>query len=337
VGKARGAVRGDLVKRLLNVLIVTFLYLFLPQDPLALATSEQEPHNGELQFYPFPTEIGTAACRRFHDTKGRVIKTVYYMEQPGPLCFAFSISRPYREDQITTQSIVIYRYDEHDRVAREEHYGPDTELSRVRETFYECDGYTKKDVWKDERGIRYYESRYGERRRACELYFDQSGENVIAIRGSLPDDIDLANGWGRPVLGVSCGIAVKKPSALLKQMWIYVTLKNETDVDAYVFTSIPYRTIQMKLRDAKKSLVPQDEGYIKKRTEELWRDRIQRLDNRQTIRPHCAEHFGSYQLNEWYPNLRPGNYFLTVIHRDADKDFALVSNTIQINIVDEEK
>jgi hypothetical protein len=325
------------VRQLSNVLIAMFLCLFLPEHPLALARNEQAPHNGELQFYPFSTEVGTAARRRFYDTKGRVVKTVYYMEELVPPGFPFRMSPLYREDQLTTQSIVIYRYDEHDRLAREEHYSPDMELSRVREMFYNLDGYTKKDVWSDERGIRYYESRYGERRRACELYFDQSGENVIAIRGSLPDDVDLAHGWGKPVLGVSCGIAVKNPSDLLKHMWIYVTLKNETDEDVYVFTSIPYRTIQVKLRDAKKSLVPQDEGYIKKRTEELLRDRIQRLYSRQTILPHRAQHFGSYQLSDWYPNLRPGTYFLTVIHCDADKDFALVSNTIQINIVDEEK
>lgn len=282
----------------------------------------------ELTIYPYESQIGTVARRVFRDSEARVTKTIYYRLRQH----FRSAKGPYSEEMLAVQSIVLHKYDEGSRQTRAEHYDPHMVLQRIRLTKYNSQGEKASEMWLRSDGSREYEIRYSKHGSPSHLYFDESGTKLVAISGVLPQDVDLAYGWGKEVDGLSCGIAPSSPRGPLEEIRIYASVRNQSEHPAEVLTALPYQTVQMVLRDGQGALVPQDEEYIGKRNSALVRLNRGPSDNLQTLAADQARHYRSYELREWYSGLAPGSYSLTVRRRASGEEFSLVSNTISIEI-----
>ena len=280
---------------------------------------------GELTIYKMSTQIGTVAKRAFRDSSGRFTKTIYYTST------SLSPTGPYPEETLRVQSVVIHR---HGRNRREEHRGPDMALRRIRDTVYQNGN--KAIVWRRPDETREYEIRYSGNRSISHLYFDQTGQKLVGVSGAIPSDVDLAWGWGRTDGGLTCGIGASHTSGPLKQVRIYVTIRNLTEAPAKVVTALPYRVVQMELRDAEDKIVPQDVARIAERNSDLIRMNPGANENIQTIRPHeAAMYTGGYELGDWYSDLQTGTCHVTVRRRAGGKEFSLVSNSLKLEIQDE--
>jgi len=302
--------------------------------PNSKAVPERDP-SGHLTIYGIITQIGTVANRVFRDSQGRITKTIYYGLDYDKLPDPFPLAGPYSEEMLAVQSIRIHKYDRNGRQIRVEHYTPDSVLSRIMQTKYACGGGKKATVWLRSDQSREYEIRYENGRSTSHLYFDDTGRRLIAVRGAVPEDINLAYGWGQPVDGLACAIAPNKRSGFAKDISIAVTVRNLSGHPAKVVTALPYQTIQMELRDANGDLVPQATRFIEERNEELMRMNNRGTECLQTIAPHQAGHYASgYELTQWYRKLEGGKYHLTVKRRGSGKGFSLTSNTITFNILD---
>ena len=326
---------------LTNIFLITLFCAFFSIQPSNaqlkqqnLTNAAEKEQDGELNIYGVITQIGTVAKRTFRDNAGRIIKTIYYGLDYRNLPNPFSFREPITEEMLAVQSINIHYYDQQGRQDRVEHYTPSFELSRIKQNKYGPNGRKIATIWLRPDESRKYEIRYHNGSSISHLYFDDTGQKLIAARGPVPKNMDLAYGWGRPVEGLSCGIAPNKHSALAKDIDISVTVRNLTAQPAKIITTLPYQTIQIELRNTKGALVPQNTDYIEKRNKELLRMNNPLRESLQTIPPHQTGHYSSgYELNQWYGEVEPGKYYLTVKRRASGKDFSLVSNTITINIL----
>ncbi len=180
--------------------------------------------------------------------------------------------------------------------------------------------------------MKHYETRpapYGK----TVLEFDDSGENLIAIRGQLPDDIDLAYGWGPLIKGLSLGIGANTLKGSLDDICITESVKNLSSTQKLLLSTFWYHLIKMELHDSTGKVVLQDEQQIKKRTTEFIRRNHGIHEGSRSSEPGDAQSFGDYQLNLWYSDLAPGKYTLVVKRRSTGDVFDLLSNTLSLEIV----
>ena len=293
------------------------------------AGGEQE-QRGELTFSSSPYSMGVVARRVFRDGNGRTVKKVIYVLNNDHLLS----EPPYTEEMLAVAEIRAYKYDGHGREMRTEYYTADMTLMRSHETSYDVQGRRKAVVGRDSRGIRTSETRYSDGRQRCGLFYDRSGVRLVAVTGSIPNDVDLAYGWGKVVDGLSCGIVPSPASAPLRKIRIYVTVRNHTLSKAKVVTvwAAQYRVIRMGLRDSKGALVPQTTEYVDKREKELLRMKRGPSESLQTLYAGKAAWYTAYSLNEWYADLAPGRYHLTLRRRGSGEEFSLISNTVPITV-----
>ena len=295
------------------------------------AGSGADEQSGELILYARRTMIGTVAERVFRDGSGKITKTILYRPRIAasePVSASFTM--PYKGD-IQPVRVVIHKYDKAGRETRTEYYTPDMKLRRILETSYHSDGTRKSLVSRNSEGIRTHEQRYS-RTHGSLLYFDDTGKKLIGMRGTVPKDIHLAYGHGTTTDGLAYAIGPSKESGHLDDILIYSTVLNKGAGSAKVVNALQYRALKMELRDEDGNLVPQDTAYIEKRDKLLMDSNRHFREGFKTIPPGQAESFGTHELREWYSNLKPGNYQLTVRRRASGKEFSLVSNTISITI-----
>jgi hypothetical protein len=284
---------------------------------------------GELFIYEKASSIGTVAKREFRDDQGRNFKTVYYY----PPEMAMKI--PYSPESLRPESIVIREYDDHNRVCREKHYSPGMIVRRIMDTVYHDS--SKTIVWRRPDETREYEIRNNPNESHSHLYFDCTGNNLIGIRGPMQPDIDLVGGWGSSTEGLSCGIAMSCPRGSLKNMEVNISIRNLTEKPVYIVSALHYFIIQIEIRDSQGNLIPQDKALISEKTRYLLETNRGTNENIQTIPPlESMVNGGMYSLREWwYSHLSAGKYSLTIKRRSTGKDYNLISNTIQFEIIDE--
>jgi len=294
------------------------------------STANSHVGNGELTIYKMSGQTGTVANRVFRNSNGRVLKTIYYTST------LVSPTGPYPEESLRVKSIIIHKYDEQGREQREEHYGPDMTLRRIRDTLYrDAD---KTIIWRRQDESREYEIRFERKRSVSHLYFDATGENLVSIRGAIPADMDLPYGWGPSVDGIACGLGVTRSQGSLTDFRFYITTRNLTPTPRKVITCLQYHEIKVELRDEEGNLVPQDDEYIRKRDQDLIRMNRGIREATQIIPPNQAETFdGGRELREWYSNLSTGTYYLTVRRRADGPDFPLLSRPIELQVVAQEE
>ncbi len=281
---------------------------------LGISAIQSVRSKGKRISYNQPTPIGVTAREVFRNDQGLVTKETFY-----------------RGDDV--YEFIIYRYDEKHRRIREEHYDSDSSLKEIWKIDYHH-GKEKSRTLFSLKGVKQYEIRGGH----THLYFDKTGENLIALKGYLPDDMDLAYGWGDPYDGLACGIA---PSTLkaqsVKDFQFGLSVKNLTKRYKKVAFGSPFLTMQLELRDAQGTLIPLDVQHTEDRKNKIKQmnrgDAQHRGYGLETIGPNkVVISHSHHELGDWYNELSSGEYFLTVRYGLEDGTFSLVSNTVVIEI-----
>jgi hypothetical protein len=292
--------------------------------PLLALSFGQTPHAEErLSIYGSPTQIGTIAYRASRDSDGRILKEIFYMGNR-------SAHPPYTEDMLVVQSIVLHKYDDQSSTKRAEHYNARMNLEYVWETKY--DNHKDRRETKFTRdGVRQYEIRYLENRSVSHLYYDESGENLVAIRGLIPKDADLPSGWGDSQSGLACGIVLTRAKSQVDDLpgyALYVNVKNSGSTQMSIPQLPP---AEIELRDGAGALVRQ-------RTDTQDPLQAQRLFYGQLINPgESGNTYPAYELKMRYANLAPGRYSIRVKQSIEGRDQPLISNTVFFEVVGQKK
>ncbi|MCF6286313.1 MAG: hypothetical protein L3K26_14150, partial [Candidatus Hydrogenedentes bacterium] len=293
--------------------------------------------SGKLSIYSSETSVGTVAKRVFLDEKGRDWKVIHYRRR-WPWANGKYPPRPRKnleslgEKDLEAVFVRIRLYDEMGRVRRVENRSPEMVLLGTWDTLYSGDA--KTSVHRTSVGIRTYEVRRIPGREVSHLYFDDSGERLVALKGLLPDDVDLADGWGEDTGGLACGIGVNRTQGTLGDISVSVTINNRTGHDADIVSCRAYHVLQVELRNAGNSIVQQDVEKLSERDAYLTRINSYAKENMQTLRPNCAATYENFELGDWYSDLPADTYYLTVKRRAAEKGFVLTSNTLKLAIQD---
>jgi len=288
------------------------------------------PEESELSLYhAVNPNMGTAAARGFRDKDERIVKAILYKPRQTPDGPA---QPPFTEGNIEPFMIVLYRYDDQGREVRREEYTLEMELLRSKGTIYDAQGQHERTIWQGPTGTIQREAIHRGPRARSYLLYDATGEGLLAISGRLPDRLDLACGWGAAVNGLAGGVVPTKAAAPLRDMEFSLTVKNMDPAPAKVVRGLQFRTMALELRDAAGRVVPHSEERIAQRTQEL-RFKAGPEERTYPIKPGHADRFDSpYRLDDWYADLPPGAYTLTVRRRIAGPDFDLVCNTIALTI-----
>jgi len=227
------------------------------------------------------------------------------------------------------QSIVVYRYDDQGAQIASEHYAPGMILD-FRWEIRQEDHEKRREVKYTKEGVREYEIRYLANRSVSHLYYDKSGDYLRAIRGLIPEDIDLPFGWGEPEDGLACGITLSKAKSDIDDsptLALYVNVKNSGAHEAYIF-QLPEAEIELRYSNG--ALVKEEAEFAKKRYDPLQKHR--QLYG-QGLKTNEAGHvYPAYELNTRYGRLAPGRYTVRVKQRVIEKGLWLISNRIEFTV-----
>jgi len=305
--------------------IVTFLLLqsllWVVCSSLSLGQSVRPGE--ELQISSYPSQAGTIAMRTIRDQNGRTSKVIHYALKGDPN------RRPYTEDMLLEHSIVVYRYDDQGALIARENYAPGMILDSRWEIRHE-DHEKRREVKYTKEGVREYEIRYMANRSVSHLYYDKSGDYLTAIRGLIPEDIDLPFGWGEPEDGLACGITLSKAKSEIDDsptLALYVNVKNSGAHEAYI-SQLPEAEIELRYSNG--ALVKEDAEFAKKRYDPLQKHRY--LDGQGLKTNEAGNVYPAYELSTRYGRLAPGRYAVRVKQRVIEKGLWLISNTIEFTV-----
>jgi uncharacterized protein (DUF2141 family) len=289
------------------------------------AFAQQE--TDELIIYDHMSAVGTVARRVFTNEKGQMVKVIHYRAKD------FS-PRPKKENELIPCAIELHTYDELGRKVWMGDYSPTWILSRTSEDRYGLPEQTKTTYARKADGTLTVEERRYVKGGGCILYFDDEGKDLMAFRGVLRPDINLPSGWGQEVDGLACGVGINRRAGKLKDLHIQIMVRNHSDEARDVVTCLPYQEIKIELRDAAGKLVPQAAEHIRARDQKLQEMNPGGNETTQTLRPHYIELYsGGHCLEDWYANLPPGAYALTVFRRANGPGFPLKSNPLTLQII----
>ena len=285
------------------------------------AQAQELESKGELRVYPRATQIGTVANRQFKNSKGRIVKIIYYT-------YAADTTSNFREELLREQSSRTYEYDDYGCPIKSESYDQLHNLTATEEV--RCIDRTataSRTTVRNPLGIKQCETRYNEAGSVeTVLEFDGKGEKVIGMNGATPADVDLVHGWGEVVQGLALGISASRESGPQQDLNVYITIKN---VDNH--SRIMAAPIVLELKDANGQVIQENA--------------INRITKSSTQSHECPDNLKigtpdvgrvliqfSFGLGERYSALPPGKYFLTVTYCVSEVPERLVSNTIQLEV-----
>ena len=285
------------------------------------ARAQEAQSKGELRVYPRATQIGTVASRQFKNTKGRIIKTIYYT-------YAVDSISNFREELLREQSSRTWEYDDYGCPIKSESYDQLHNLTGTEEV--RCVDRTATAslmTLHSPLGVKQRETRYTDAGSVqTVLEFDSNGEKVIGMSGATPEDVDLVHGWGEEVQGFALGIAASHESGPQHDLSVNVTIKN---VDNH--SSLTAAPILLELKDANGQVI--QENALNRLTKSSMQSN-ECPDNLKIGTPDTGRVRIQLSLNlgERYSALPPGKYSLTVTFCIKDVPERLVSNTIQIQV-----
>lgn len=164
-------------------------------------------------------------------------------------------------------------------------------------------------------------------RKSCDLYFDDTGERLIHARGVLPPDMDLADGWGKSLHGLRCGLGVSTKEGTLDEVKVAVTIRNDGEEDG----RLPLGSLYFKPRLIGKNGAVFKAGDIKHA--KLNAHALKKPFPKQSVDSGEVETRDSPRpLSDWFSEIPPGEYQLLVVHPDPDGDMSLVSNRVTIMV-----
>lgn len=247
-------------------------------------------------------------------------------------------------DSATSTGILedtVYQYDDQGRRIRGERVsGPNMKFEGYwTYDYYGNSAVTKSQIWHNQVGVRTYQIIYDSQGRSVShLYFDDTGAKLASFTGDIPEDIDLAFGWGKPQNGLLIGIVPNRSSSpSIKDFEIWISIKNESKNYKKTFRRESCLNMKLELRDSKGILVSQRIKHIEecKAKELMFMNRF-KDDGLSGVESHqaSADACGRFDLGEWYDDVSPGKYELIVKYRTSDTEFSLVSNPITIEVLE---
>jgi hypothetical protein len=252
-----------------------------------------------------------------------VIKEIYYTLKDS------AVLPPYTEEMMNVQSICLYTYNEQGNKIRTEYYNAQMKLDRVCESKY-YNGKERRDVYSTPEGVRQHEQRYVDNRSVCTLYYDEKGKNLVAISGSIPQDIDLIFGWGESVNDLACGIGIGQAESRFDRIPGYnisISIRN-LGSDPVSVTGLPDAAIE--LRDSSGLMVREKAEYRKKKLDPMQQHRMSTGWFIPSYRSICM--VGAYELNTRYGNLSPGRYSIRIKQPINGRGKPLLSNTVYFDV-----
>ena len=288
--------------------------------------------SGVLEIYPRESQNGTIARRIFTDEHNHPIREIYYHAR-------YSSKKPKDETDLVAYQVRLYTYNADHRQEWMGEYSPELwmgwypnlVLERSLETHYNSSGKVDTSQWRDADGIVRYQIRY-EKGDSSHLYFDDTGEHLIGIRGMIPSDMNLSPFIGKPIDGLVCWTGVNRSQVNLKDFYFYVTVLNLSTSERKIIRQPPYWDVNVELKDASGHLVPQNVDYVTRRNKALSDRKHGVKDDIQTLSSHEADS-GLYRLQDWYSNLPVGTYSLKIRRRADGNEFSLASKAVQLQVI----
>jgi hypothetical protein len=291
------------------------------------SANAQTKETGELHLYSHSTQIGVVANREFKDTKGRVVKVIYYTGGTS------EFNGPFREELLQEHSIHTFQFDDNDCSIKSESFAPGMKPSGSSETIcFEGTSEAKLITIRNARGIKTVEIRKilkdDHSRTKSTLFFDATGEKVVALDGDIPTDVDLLHGWGEPLNGLALGIAANREKGRLEELQVWSSLKNIDDAGERMPRIWP---LLIELKDSNGRFIEPTAQYA---------DDMNQFQSEECPRDKDwgAPFAGSSQLQrgfsfrDRYGQPAPGRYSITIKYCLGDTGKLLLSNTIDVEI-----
>lgn len=303
-----------------------FKFIFLSATFTALCWGQTSPPEEQLNIYSRQTQIGIIANRIFRDASGRVYKEIFYTGRNDARV-------PYTQEMLKERSIILYKYNEQGQRIRSEYYDAKMHLESVVGITYSGNK-ERREIKYTPAGVRQYEIRYIDNSSVSHLYYDQSGKNLVSIRGLIPNDVDLPFGWGETIGGLACGIVLTQAKSLVDEQpgyALYVNIRNNGSTQIPI-SEVP--RVEIELRDSAGNVV-------RERTDDPAKEthlQLQRQFNGQLINPGESGYiYPPYELNLRYGNLPSGHYSIRARLRIGNNNQILISNTISFEVGDQKK
>jgi hypothetical protein len=281
------------------------------------------------------TSVGTVAKRICHDSTGRVIRKIHYAVAFRNTGGHIQVSRraTLSESDLRVQMVTDYKYDEAGNLWREEERGPDGELNRILD-LADASG-NSIYLWRRPDGTREYEVVRENGRETAHVYFSDSGEEIVSLKGAITPKVDLTLGWGEWHEGLACGIAANRVQGPLSEISISVSVANRSASVVGVGNSQTLERLQMELTNSDGVVVSPDYEAIKVR-EVRFREMNPNMEETfQILEPGHATALIPIRLDERYANLTPGEYAMVLRIRAHGDLPDLVSNRIAFTVTPE--
>jgi hypothetical protein len=284
-------------------------FLTVPCNAASAAPPEKiltsQPTGGTLERIE-----GSNACARriFKDSANRIVREIFYDAYPRTL-------DPGNLREVGTN---LMEYDDAGRLVINASYNRDSILSGYSDHSYWPDDSPRLSHYFTAVGIRYREVRFPQKGgdKPTTLEFDQvTGKQLIYMSGPVPDDVDLADGWGPPTGVLRFGITLYEPP------FISCTVKNSSGSTSPIAQDAIGKLIRPQLRDGHGQVVPYKKNAVKQLSSSQHAGPT-------TLPPNHAS-YEYYSLGDWYGTLPPGKYSLLIRRCATSSDFSLDSNTVQ--------
>ena len=287
----------------------------------------------DVVLYTFPTEGGTVAMRELRDADGQVFQTLYYTLDPLRRDLQ---ANPPAEHDLIVQTVDLFTYDASGHLIRTETMDGNGVPLRDRFTVYGEDALLRAEITCTGKGIRQVEKRYdtseGVSIVRSVLHFDHTGEKMMSFNGVLPDGMDLAGGWGPMDDVLACGAVAYEPSAPRPDQRIAVTVRNLGAELATVNVGPAFELIEPELRDAAGVPVQPDPAQAQQLATSIAALRGGSAVDPQPLPPGHGWTVASFDLDQWYPGLPPGQYSLTLRYRAAEGLIGVLCNDVELDV-----
>jgi hypothetical protein len=264
---------------------------------------------------------GITHRRLIKDPQGRPIRQIFYSSGRLP-------GNPVKTDaiELVERGTDTFAYDSAGRLICKAQYSAVAKsLGSFVQHDYWANGKQRLKVYRTGDGVRTQEIRYPRdypssitkrRNPITELHFDrQTGRRLLYMGGPIPDDHDLADGWGPEAGALQCGITATRGV-------IMCTIANIGDRPSLLVQDTDGKKIRLELRDASGKAVP----YHKTR----------HLSNIRHGGPAslCPGHatYEHHLLGDWFGDLPPGKYTARVARRSTGRKFDMVSNIVLVEV-----
>ncbi|HYW70428.1 MAG TPA: hypothetical protein VE961_05310 [Pyrinomonadaceae bacterium] len=305
------------VFRLTTVLLVVLAWVMVtvpaqerfPSDLPSAAAGE----TGELS-YDF-IDSGVLTVRTIRDRSGKVVREAGYL-------VTLRGNPPFPEKDLQVQSVKVYYYDAAGRVDHIAYWWFKTPAPSFEYYAYDSSGQLARKWFVTAEGVRRYEIRFKGSQQLGELYFDDTGKYLKAVRGHLAPDIDLPHGWGPASGGLACGIALSTERGPFNTIRVWVNIKNVSAAKV-ILPMLDLPTFE--LRDAQGKVTSREPWFKQRPT---FMNNTSHTNSQLLEEAEAGFCSPEYPLGNFFDPLPPGKYTLRVRQPIPERGVTLVSNEV---------